>query len=676
MTDWTDVLAIENLATEKDESTASRTKAGESAAVKGTLSRKAVGGKIADKLKTFEAATEEAAVDLAPPPPPPPSAPASVKGEKSAKSSSKTLPKDIEGAERESSTSKKSHKSSELPGSFPVDNGEDAIAKILYQTPEEKKKSKKSKTKETTPPPPPVPDAPIADGPLTPPPTLRSTKGLRPKINDEGASWARWSAAPAPQKDERKGDKNLSSSKSKSEKTSKRSSDKHSAKDSGSDKADRNEKHEKADSKARIPSTFTSMPPISRSMSTREKEKRTSGRSASRRHSIDTRDLATPPPPELGPEVSSKAAKILGFNRSSSMRKPRRSPENDDAFANGARDTDVGATRREKRRSRKVGDDEDAMAAEEAPIKRSTSTSKKSGFSGLFSGLMTPRSARGDPFADADAAVDEASRDARHSTRRTRDSEREHMTNDDSPRERRRKRDAASEARRVEEKAARKAERHTARQQEDERRADDDREARRVERRRMRKEQEAAALADESRKAARMDRRASQQPGPSQEDAERRRRREERRAARAAEGAAAPKHRSSQKQSDHFGEEQVYPQKELKRDSRRGSMWPHSGTSSWVKDHSDAPPPPDDSAPTDDDQARREGLKTRRRAKYGDLTADEMDEQRRRRARREGRERERRAVGSEGSDERHQSRRNSMFVDPTPRTSWWRKFTG
>jgi hypothetical protein len=59
-------------------------------------------------------------------------------------------------------------------------------------------------------------------------------------------------------------------------------------------------------------------------------------------------------------------------------------------------------------------------------------------------------------------------------------------------------------------------------------------------------------------------------------------------------------------------------------------------------------------------------------AKQGDVATDETD--RRRGARRE--DRDRRVAGSEGSDERQYSRRNSILADPAPRTSWWRKLTG
>jgi hypothetical protein len=73
------------------------------------------------------------------------------------------------------------------------------------------------------------------------------------------------------------------------------------------------------------------------------------------------------------------------------------------------------------------------------------------------------------------------------------------------------------------------------------------------------------------------------------------------------------------------------------------------------------------------------------------MTPEEYDEDRRRRRRREEREREKerekyrgererereRRTGSDGSDGRRDSRRNSsMFMDTTPRSSWWKRLTG
>ena len=522
-------------------------------------------------------------------------------------------------------------------------------------------------------PPPPPPPPPVPDAPLTPPPEPKPSKKERPKIKDDAASWARWNAAP--RKEEPK-----SSSRPKTERTtSKRSADKSSSKDSGSDKAERADKAEKTPGKVRMSSMFTSTPPISRSMSTRDKRASISGKSSSRRHSVDMHGLASPPPEEL-PEMSSKAAKILGVDKSSSKKKARRvvSPDEDDIVMVGALDPETPAPKRDKRRSRRPQDDDlvmvDAGGPSETPLKRGLSASKKSGFAGLFSGLMTPKSAR-DANPDNDAVAVDTDRDIRSSDRKAKRSDRDPVDRDEARRERRRKREDEDEARRLEAKEARRAEKRAARQREDEeRRIDEEKEARRAERRRLRKEKEAAAVAAErdeaERRAAKQERRRSQMVEGSEDEAERRRRREARRAAKAEEGGDVHRRRSS-RNPYMSADDTAEPRKRSKRDKMEASAWPHSGTSSWVKEHSDAPPPPND-----DEQARREARRAKRRAKTGDAAADEMEEQRRRR-RREERERERRVGGgSEGSDERHHSRRGSAFMDATPRSSWWKKITG
>jgi hypothetical protein len=150
------------------------------------------------------------------------------------------------------------------------------------------------------------------------------------------------------------------------------------------------------------------------------------------------------------------------------------------------------------------------------------------------------------------------------------------------------------------------------------------------------------------------------------------------------------------------GDEQQQYVYSYPRTSRENTgSWPHSGTSSWVKEHSDAPPPPevvengedgvvDDMNgvhEVDDEAARRETRRARRReARYAEAgaNAEEAEEDRRRRRRREERERERererRMGASDGSGEgRRDSKRNSALFggpDTTPRSSWWKRLTG
>uniref|UniRef100_L2G4I0 Uncharacterized protein n=1 Tax=Colletotrichum fructicola (strain Nara gc5) TaxID=1213859 RepID=L2G4I0_COLFN len=164
------------------------------------------------------------------------------------------------------------------------------------------------------------------------------------------------------------------------------------------------------------------------------------------------------------------------------------------------------------------------------------------------------------------------------------------------------------------------------------------------------------------------------------EDEARRIRREERRAARAAaETGEEVRHRGSRRRSTReSGDEGLASSRHrYRRDEEMKPAWPHSGTSSWVKEHTDAGPPPEDGGqaeaiPMTEDEMRRERRERRRRARYEEGTADEADD-RRRKARREERERRYAGGGSEGSDER---RRQAMFSDATPRSSWWRKWTG
>lgn len=543
------------------------------------VTRNPIKSKIADRLKSFE-------------PPPPPSPPKEVsKGVES-----RTRNSFLDGVEQGSFSTRKSGQSSELPGSFPADDDVDETAVIADPTPNEtSKKSKKSKLKAVAnDPPPPVPDPPVS---LCPPPEPRAFRKERAKIKDDGESWAQWNAAPS-------GDKK--SSKSKSEKTSKRSAEKTSSKDSGSDKAESVEKADKTPARHRLSATFTT-PPVSRSMSTRERRE-SGGVKGSRRYSVDGQGVASPPQDEL-PEMSSKAAKVLGVDKSSGRKKARKMPppDDDDIVIVSAMDADLSA-KREKRRSKRLYDEDIIMVEpggpSETPAKRGLSTSKKPGIAGLFGGIMASKSARMDTRHDGEMGG-HTDREGRASARKARRGEHESVekeseelrrSKDEARRRSRRKREE-EEARRAEAKEARRAEKRAARQrEEEERHALEERQAPRAERRRLRKELEAAAIAaqkeEEARAAARQERRRSQALDPLGEEVERRRRREARRAARGGDTSGDMHRRSSRRHGEQSGDEQGHPQRERPRDSRKGATWPHSGTSSWVKDHSEAPPPP------------------------------------------------------------------------------------
>ena len=317
------------------------------ASSKSMKARKPVGGKIADRLKAFGESVEPddfpSALPPPPPPPPPPAAwpDAPLSKEDKKKSSKKSKGIVIEDTPR---TTK-----SDLPGSFPED--EDEIVEIIDMAPpKSSKKSKKASSSSkiveppAPPPPPPPPFVPMppTDGPPTPPPEPKSSKKERPKINREGSSWGAWSATPVkeekkpsskPKTKEKEKEKESSSKKKKSAEKE----DKSSSKGSTSDK-ERSDRPKSTPKPPRTPNVLTSIPPLSRSTSTRDKRPSMSGKSSSRRHSADMTNGIASPPPEMMPEMSSKAAKILGVGGSASKRKPKRVDDDDDIVMVGVAD--------------------------------------------------------------------------------------------------------------------------------------------------------------------------------------------------------------------------------------------------------------------------------------------------------------------------------------------------
>ncbi|KAI3397947.1 hypothetical protein diail_10023, partial [Diaporthe ilicicola] len=696
-------------------------------------SRKSVGGKIADRLKAFEATI-----------PPPPPAPAS-------ENIPPPPPPPVEPVEDAKKKKKSKSRAAEIPGSFPVEEDEqlpDDIVEVIDMSPPKSKKSKKSKSKSTddailVPPPPPPPPA-VPDAPLSPPPEVvveskkegkKEGKKERAKINRDGSSsWGMWSAS-TPSGKERKSSKSKAPEESRREKKSRspEKEEKLSAPGSSSDKAERSERAKdmakETPVRPKLTSVFNSTPPISRSMSTREKRHKES--KSSRRSSFDVpSDIVSPPPEDEVPAMSSKAAKILGvgigdaLGRSSSKRKKSSRPaEEDDIVMVGANDAAEPSPEKSSRRRHKQypRDDDDIVmvdAADATPppgLRRSnTSGSTKKGFGGLFGGILsTPKTDprpeprrrnthHGTDVEDAGAATD-VDAEARKAARRLRRAEKEaaEKEGEDS---RRAKDEARREKRRrqeEEEREARRAERRAAKsRQEEERKAAEEKEAAREERRRQKRMErqqdresaaangETAVEDDEARRAARRERRKARGTEGEREherrhpddDEERRRRRAERHAARdQAEGKS-----SSRRRAERAGDDSGRPSKLSRRHTdgldklfRKAepnpTPWPYSGTSSWVKDHSDAGPPPEDGVMPDeamedlDDAAARH--ERRRRRKYGDGVIDievgDEDGERRRRKRREER-----AGGSDGSGER---KRHSLVGDAytttTPRSS-------
>jgi len=174
------------------------------------------------------------------------------------------------------------------------------------------------------------------------------------------------------------------------------------------------------------------------------------------------------------------------------------------------------------------------------------------------------------------------------------------------------------------------------------------------------------------------------------DDEDRRRRHEERRAARA--GGETP--RSSRRKSAPVVDDYFAPRnggkdaeflpadgpvyKDAKRKKEKPG-WPHSGTDSWVKDHSDAPPPPDASAEGDPEDI---GRKHKSRRHHGD---EDPEERRKRRESRRGGDKGTVRSGEGSQGERRSSRRDSGFVETTPSRgpsasgglfSRWKKMAG
>ncbi|RYO89934.1 hypothetical protein DL763_005490 [Monosporascus cannonballus] len=596
--------------------------------------------------------------------------------------------------------------------------------------------------------PPAVPDAP------PPPPEIRSSRKERAKISRDGASpWVVYSTM---QHEKEKYSKPLNSGWEDRRRFGRDIEEKTHSKDSSSDKAEKRERVA-ATAKLRMSRLFESTPPLSRSMPTPDKQHNPRKSGSSRRHSVEMTGGLTSPPPEAMPSMSSKAAQVLGVDDSHKRRrsKPRPVEEYDNIPMAETANLASSPEKTFRRRPKFQTDDHvmfDAPDVAPTPVKRPESSGKK-GLAGLFGGLMSssrtekrpePRrrhtyhapedegrpdkkvkSSRGYREQENDYTTD-GDREARRAARRARRAEEkaaeEERLAKEARREKRKRREEEAEARKQEEREARRAERRSMRPRGTELRDAETKEAERAERRRLRRlEKEAAAAAAaeeaaaEARRAARVDRRRSRHVDASEDDEERRRRREARRAEK-----EASRRRSAQV------DDYVHPRESSRHvdDERRGKRqaWPHSGTSSWVKELSDAGPPEEEGfitdppPPTTDDEARRAARRARRRAKYGedyvefedgprrsrakysedhgDLDHDprrsrpkysedygELDDnQRRRRARREERERRNdrdrdRRGGSDGSGEKHH--REPVFPDTTtPRSSWWRKLTG
>lgn len=342
-----------------------------------------------------------------------------------------------------------------------------------------------------------------------------------------------------------------------------------------------------------------------------------------------------------------------------------------------------------KRRSTQ-NEDEDRLRREERKMKRSRDAGNLDADAEVHEDdeQEARRAARRARKAERDAA-DQANEAAAEDARRAKDAER---------RDRRKRQEEAEEVRRHEDKEARRTARREARAADE---ADRIAEEERVERRRVRRaERDAlAARADElaaaSERRVKSERRRSYMDAATTDDDRRDRRRQRandfpRTSRRKSAGPDINDYFDPRNSSKHHddGEKYVYEDSSKHKYKMRPG-WPHSGTDSWVKEHSDAPPPPDDTndnspvVPTTEDteadeEARRRLRRSRKgQSRYDDPTAEDADRRRRREQRRAEREA---AKSTRSSSHGRASKRDSGFVENIlPRAStggWWSKIKG
>lgn len=293
--------------------------------------------------------------------------------------------------------------------------------------------------------------------------------------------------------------------------------------------------------------------------------------------------------------------------------------------------------------------------------------------------------------AEEDQQARRVARRARRAEREAAEKEAEdaRRAKEEERRERRRKDEERREIRRQQEKEARRAARREQKAQEEAaRQATEEKEAIREERRRARRAEKDAAYTDaepvteDPGRLKKSGRRRSHIDTPAEDSEERRRKREERRAMRSGDTPRSSRRKSAPVVDDYFDprngsksrpadDEFLAADGPVYQDSkRRKAGWPHSGTDSWVKDHSDAPPPPEDTPSAEgvgdggmtDDNARRSSRKSHRRSKHDD---DSEERRRRRESRRMDKDVGKSTEGSQG-DGRRPSRRDSGYVDTTP----------
>lgn len=233
---------------------------------------------------------------------------------------------------------------SNVPGSFPGESPEDDLLDLLDPPPEEKKPAKKSAKPKKEPKQDSMMDmmdefnfdAPAPEAPPTPPAESVSTSTKPAKkerarvVKNEGASsWGFWGAAPKkdtkkepPSKDdaevppkpkEKKPAPGLGRSKSTKTVKEKDKEVEKSSKSSGSDEKEKKSESRPPKSRGSSFGGFFGGPPPVRAKTVRRNSTAASKTASSRRQSMDIDAIGLPSPPaEDAPEMSSKAAKLMG----------------------------------------------------------------------------------------------------------------------------------------------------------------------------------------------------------------------------------------------------------------------------------------------------------------------------------------------------------------------------
>lgn len=313
---------------------------------------------VSEKIKALEKEKEEKAKPIPPPPPPEPEAP--PKADTPPKKSNILAKAKPVAASKGAATSKqkvlspdpaKDQASKEaVPGSFPFEGADDDIIDVIDLGPMDKKASKKIKkgaekakmdvmmVDVPAPPSPPIPPAPP-----TPPPepaAVKPVKKERARVvrGETASSWGFWGAAPKKEvkkekavKDDVDGDSPPAKAKasppglvrSKSTKTGTgKETEKSSSKSSGSDKATKPEAKPSKSRGMSFSQLLMGSPSPARTMSTRRSSNAVP-KTSSRRQSIDVGAVGLmSPPPDDQPEVSAKAAKIMGMGPGKIDRRP------------------------------------------------------------------------------------------------------------------------------------------------------------------------------------------------------------------------------------------------------------------------------------------------------------------------------------------------------------------